>query len=121
MSSYLDIIWVLVCSVLVFLMQAGFAMLEAGLTRAKNAGNIIMKNIMDYCVGSLVFWAIGFGIMYGRSAGGIVGIPQLFGSSSYEKALSEPLMIQQSLVPPIIRRTEDCERLWLLQIRQNLR
>ncbi len=93
MSSYLDIIWVLVCSVLVFLMQAGFAMLEAGLTRAKNAGNIIMKNIMDYCVGSLVFWAIGFGIMYGRSAGGIVGIPQLFGSSSYEAAGTLPSMV----------------------------
>ena len=58
-------IWVLISSFLVFFMQAGFAMLEAGFSQAKNAGNIIMKNIMDFSVGSLVYWVCGFAIMFG--------------------------------------------------------
>jgi Amt family ammonium transporter len=57
---YLDIVWVLFATALVFLMQAGFAMLEAGAARAKNAANIIMKNVMDIFIGSLVFWLVGF-------------------------------------------------------------
>ncbi|MDR1002969.1 MAG: ammonium transporter [Oscillospiraceae bacterium] len=64
MYSSVDTIWVLLGAVLVFFMQAGFAMVETGLTRAKNAGNIIMKNLMDFALGTLVFWAIGFGIMF---------------------------------------------------------
>ncbi len=60
----LDTMWVLLAAALVFFMQAGFAMVETGFTRAKNAGNIIMKNLMDFCVGTLVFWFIGFGLMF---------------------------------------------------------
>ncbi len=59
-----DTIWVLLGAALVFFMQAGFAMVETGFTRAKNAGNIIMKNLMDFSVGTLVFWLIGFGLMF---------------------------------------------------------
>ena len=63
--SAVNTIWVLVGAALVFFMQAGFAMVEAGFTRAKNAGNIIMKNLMDFCIGTPVFWLVGFGIMFG--------------------------------------------------------
>ncbi|MBR8536609.1 ammonium transporter [Carboxylicivirga sediminis] len=64
-NSALDILWVLLAGILVFFMQAGFAMVEAGFTRAKNVGNIIMKNFMDFSIGSLMFWIIGYSIMYG--------------------------------------------------------
>ncbi len=64
MYSAIDTIWVLLGAVLVFFMQAGFAMVETGFTRAKNAGNIIMKNLMDFSLGTIVFWFIGFGIMF---------------------------------------------------------
>ena len=64
MYSAVDTIWVLLGATLVFFMQAGFAMVETGFTRAKNAGNIIMKNLMDFAVGTLVFWLIGFGLMF---------------------------------------------------------
>jgi Amt family ammonium transporter len=75
---YLDIVWVLLATVLVFLMQAGFAMLEAGATRAKNAANIIMKNVMDISIGSLVFWMIGFGLMFGANSSGWIGTNNFF-------------------------------------------
>ncbi len=64
-----DFLWTLIAAVLVFLMQPGFALLEAGLTRAKNAVNICMKNLMDLSMGSLAFWLVGFGIMFGPSSG----------------------------------------------------
>ncbi len=60
-------IWVLLAAALVFFMQAGFAMVETGFTRAKNAGNIIMKNLMDFCIGTPIFWLVGFGLMFGGS------------------------------------------------------
>ncbi len=63
--SAVSTIWVLVGAALVFFMQAGFAMVETGLTRAKNAGNIIMKNLMDFCIGTPCFLLIGFGLMFG--------------------------------------------------------
>ena len=56
-------IWFLIGAAFVFFMQAGFAMVETGFTRAKNAGNIIMKNLMDFCIGTPVFWLVGFGII----------------------------------------------------------
>ena len=65
MYSGLNTIWVLLGAVLVFFMQAGFSMCEAGFTRAKNTGNILMKNLMDFCIGTPCFWLIGFGIMFG--------------------------------------------------------
>lgn len=61
----LDTIWTLLTAVLVFFMQAGFAMVETGFTRAKNACNILMKNLMDFCFGTVAFWAVGFGVMFG--------------------------------------------------------
>lgn len=69
----LDTIWVLIAAALVFFMQAGFAMVETGFTRSKNAGNIIMKNLMDFSVGSIMFWVIGYSIMYGADKGGFFG------------------------------------------------
>ncbi|MFW5882652.1 MAG: ammonium transporter [Planctomycetota bacterium] len=61
-----DILWTIIAAILVFWMQAGFALVEAGFTRAKNVVNIMMKNIMDFSVGSLLFWIIGFGFMFGQ-------------------------------------------------------
>ncbi len=61
----INTLWVLLAAFLVFFMQAGFGMLEVGFTRAKNAGNIIMKNLLDFCMASIGFWVIGFGIMFG--------------------------------------------------------
>lgn len=80
----LDTVWVLVATALVFFMQAGFAMVETGFTRAKNAGNIIMKNLMDFSVGSLVFWFMGFSIMFGTDVGGIVGKLDFFSMGTME-------------------------------------
>ncbi len=73
----LDTTWVLVGAALVFFMQAGFAMVETGLTRAKNAGNIVMKNLMDFCIGTPIYWFIGFGIMFGGT-GALIGGLDLF-------------------------------------------
>lgn len=67
--SAVSTIWVLLGAALVFFMQAGFAMVETGFTRAKNAGNIIMKNLMDFSIGTPVFWFVGFGIMFGTGNG----------------------------------------------------
>lgn len=58
-------LWIIIAAILVFFMQAGFTLVEVGFTRSKNAGNIIMKNVMDLCIGSIMFWAVGYGIMYG--------------------------------------------------------
>ena len=70
--SSVDVIWTLLGAALVYFMQAGFAMCEAGLTRAKNTGNILMKNMMDFCIGTPAFWLIGFGLMFGGS-GAFIG------------------------------------------------
>jgi Amt family ammonium transporter len=77
-QTHADYVWTLVAAALVFFMQAGFAMVEAGFTRAKNAINIMMKNLMDFSMGSLAFWAIGFGLMFGVSAGGWIGTSGFF-------------------------------------------
>lgn len=69
MYSSINTIWVLVGAALVFFMQAGFSMCEAGFTRAKNTGNILMKNLMDFCIGTPLFWLIGFGVMFGDGNG----------------------------------------------------
>ena len=70
--SSVDVIWTLLGAALVYFMQAGFAMCEAGLTRAKNTGNILMKNMMDFCIGTPAFWLVGFGLMFGGS-GAFIG------------------------------------------------
>ncbi len=77
-SAAFDMIWLVVAAALVFFMQAGFAMVETGLTRAKNAGNIIMKNLMDFSVGAIAYWAVGWALMYGESSGGFIGTSQFF-------------------------------------------
>jgi Amt family ammonium transporter len=71
-SEY-TLLWMLVCVALVFFMQGGFAMVETGLTRAKNAGNIIMKNLMDFCLGTAAFWLLGYSLLLGDSVGGFIG------------------------------------------------
>jgi len=74
----IDNMWLLIAGFLVMFMQPGFAMVEAGFTRSKNTANILMKNFMDYAIGSLLYWVIGFTLMYGDSIGGIIGMPDLF-------------------------------------------
>ncbi|HBM99607.1 MAG TPA: adenylate cyclase [Ruminococcus sp.] len=71
-------VWFLIGAALVFFMQCGFAMVETGFTRAKNAGNIIMKNLMDFCLGTVVFMLLGFGLLFGENAFfGLIGKPDL--------------------------------------------
>lgn len=77
-QSHADYVWTLVAAVLVFFMQAGFALVETGFTRAKNAINIMMKNLMDFSIGSLAFWAIGFGLMFGASKSHLIGTSGFF-------------------------------------------
>ena len=74
----LDNLWVLIAGVLVFIMQAGFGMVEAGMTRAKNVGNIMAKNLADMCVGALAFFAVGYGIAYGTDTGSLLGTDTFF-------------------------------------------
>jgi Amt family ammonium transporter len=74
----IDTVWTLLAAVLVFFMQAGFAMVEAGFTRAKNASNILMKNLMDFSIGSIAYWAVGFAIMFGSDRGGFLGTSGFF-------------------------------------------
>ncbi len=81
--SAFDTLWLILGAVLVYWMQAGFAMVEAGFTRAKNAGNIIMKNLMDFVLGSIAYWIIGYGIMFGGLNAFFGGI-DLFTSGSYD-------------------------------------
>jgi len=77
-QTNLNYVWTILAAALVFFMQAGFALLETGFTRAKNAVNIIMKNVMDASAGALVFFAVGFGIMFGTSWGGVIGTDGFF-------------------------------------------
>ena len=74
-SSLIFGVWFLIGAALVFWMQAGFAMVEAGFTRAKNTGNILMKNLMDFCIGTIVFIAIGFSLLLGEDLVGLIGKP----------------------------------------------
>lgn len=78
----IDFLWMLLAAFLVFFMQAGFALVESGFTRAKNAGNIIMKNLMDFSVGSIAFFAIGWALMYGDSLAGFIGTSDFFLASA---------------------------------------
>ena len=88
MYSSVNTIWVLLGAALVFFMQAGFAMCEAGFTRAKNTGNILMKNLMDFCIGTPIFWLLGFGLMFG-SAGALIGGFDPFVRGDYSAILPE--------------------------------
>ena len=77
-QTHADYVWTLIAAALVFFMQAGFALVECGFTRAKNAINIMMKNLMDFSMGSLAFWAVGFGIMFGATSTGWFGTSGFF-------------------------------------------
>lgn len=77
-SQLLDMTWLLTCTALVFVMQAGFACLESGLVRSKNSINVIFKNVMDLCVAGLVFWAVGYAMMFGKDHLGIIGTTDLW-------------------------------------------
>jgi len=77
MFSSINTCWVLVAAFLVYFMQAGFALCEAGFTRAKNTGNILMKNMMDFCIGTPCYWVIGFGLMFGGTSALIGGVGSL--------------------------------------------
>ena len=77
----LDTLWVMMAAFLVFWMQAGFAYVEGGLTRAKSTNNIMMKNLMDFCLGTVAFWAVGFAIMFG-DGNAFIGLSGWFLSGS---------------------------------------
>ena len=77
-QTHADYVWTLVAAALVFFMQAGFALVECGFTRAKNAINIMMKNLMDFSIGTLAFWAVGFALMFGATQTGFFGTSGFF-------------------------------------------
>ena len=86
--NLLDIVWTMIAACLVYFMQAGFAMVETGFTRAKNAGNIVMKNMMDFVIGSIAFFLIGFGLMFGQG-NGVIGLSGFFDPYGLESSLQE--------------------------------
>lgn len=86
MYSSVNTIWVLFGTALVFFMQAGFSLCEAEFTRAKNTGNILMKNLMDFCIGTPAFWLVGFGLMFGKGSG-IIGSFDPLIRGEYSQAL----------------------------------
>lgn len=79
----IDTLWVLVASAFVFFMQAGFALVEAGFTRSRNTVNILMKNLIDFAVGTLAFFLVGFSLMFGASKAGLIGTPDLLFSQGW--------------------------------------
>ena len=82
LASSLDTVWMLLAAMLVFFMQPGFALCEAGFTRSKNTANILFKNFVDFVLGSLLYWFLGFGLMFGSNGEGFVGMPN-FGDLSF--------------------------------------
>jgi Amt family ammonium transporter len=96
-KAMLDTAWVLLCAGLVFLMQAGFTCLESGLTRSKNSISVAIKNLTDIGVSVIVFWAIGFAVMYGVSAGGWAGITGFFPSVGHAGAQAAPFFLFQAM------------------------
>ncbi|QQS50711.1 MAG: ammonium transporter [Bacteroidota bacterium] len=84
----INTLWVLIAAALVFFMQAGFALVEAGFTRSKNTANILMKNLMDFVIGTIAFWLVGFGIMFGAKNGFWGGI-DLFTQNTYRSDMPD--------------------------------
>ncbi|MGB4415176.1 MAG: ammonium transporter, partial [Paludibacter sp.] len=91
LTSGLNTFWVLITGALVFFMQAGFALVEAGFTRSKNTTNILFKNLMDFCIGTIVFWLIGYGLMFG-SGNGLIGAVELLSKTDHGAVLGIPNM-----------------------------
>lgn len=98
MARSIDTIWVLITAALVFFMQAGFALVEAGFTRSKNTVNILYKNLMDFVSGSLIFWVLGFGLMFGSDISGIIGTPDFFFKNGWTGGIpAEAFLIFQTV------------------------
>ena len=93
MFSSINTCWVLVAAFLVYFMQAGFALCEAGFTRAKNTGNILMKNMMDFCIGTPCYWLIGFGLMFGGTGALIGGFDPFIQGDYSHLGLDIPLWV----------------------------
>jgi Amt family ammonium transporter len=74
----LDIVWIIICAAFVLIMQAGFTCLETGLVRSKNSINVAIKNLMDLCLSSAIFWMIGYGLMFGKTFHGFIGSSDFF-------------------------------------------
>ena len=96
LSTGLNTVWMLRAAVLVFFMQPGFALVEAGFTRSKNTANILMKNLVDFMVGSILFWFIGFGLMFG--IGDVFGTPHLFDLDAMDNIIQNGLPIEGFLI-----------------------
>ena len=93
MFNSVNTCWTLVAAFLVYFMQAGFALCEAGFTRAKNTGNILMKNMMDFCIGTPCYWLIGFGIMFGGTGALIGGFDPFIQGDYSHLGLDIPLWV----------------------------
>ena len=93
MFSSVNTCWTLVAAFLVYFMQAGFALCEAGFTRAKNTGNILMKNMMDFCIGTPCYWVIGFGLMFGGTGALIGGFDPFIQGDYSHLGLDIPLWV----------------------------
>jgi Amt family ammonium transporter len=96
LTTGINTVWMLLAAMLVFFMQPGFALVEAGFTRTKNTANILMKNFVDFLVGSILFWLFGFGIMFG--AGSLMGMPTFGDIASMAKVIDNGLPIEGFLV-----------------------
>ena len=90
LSVSIDTVWMLLAAMLVFFMQPGFALCEAGFTRSKNTANILYKNFVDFMIGSLLFWFVGFGFMFGSNGAGFIGMPNFGDLSFYKNAAGLP-------------------------------
>ncbi|MFT5350345.1 MAG: Amt family ammonium transporter [Gammaproteobacteria bacterium] len=95
--SDLDMLWVILCAALVFLMQAGFLCLESGLTRSKNSINVAIKNLADFCLTTIVFWAIGFSLMFGGTVSGWYGTDLFLPDFSVESADTAVFFLFQAM------------------------
>ena len=96
LSTGLNTVWMLLAAMLVFFMQPGFALVEAGFTRSKDTANILMKNLVDFMVGSILFWFIGFGLMFG--IGDVFGTPHLFDLDAMSNIIQNGLPIEGFLI-----------------------
>lgn len=96
LATGVNTVWMLLAAMLVFFMQPGFALVEAGFTRTKNTANILMKNLVDFMVGSLLFWFIGFGFMFG--VGGFVGAPHFIDLDMMDSIIDNGLPIEGFLI-----------------------
>lgn len=96
LATGVNTVWMLLAAMLVFFMQPGFALVEAGFTRSKNTANILMKNLVDFMFGSLLFWVIGFGLMFG--VGGFVGAPHFIDLDAMAQVIDNGLPIEGFLI-----------------------